>query len=186
MITTNNQSIAEEVRLLSTNGLNRSSYKYGEIVKTGFKLVMTDIQATMGLVQLSKAETLRQKRKTIANKYNEGFIGTPGLIIPPSSLMGNSSYHLYTLILDEELDRDKFLKYLLEKGINTSIHYKPLHTHPYFKEYEDTDFPIANEVGKRIFSLPLYPDLTGEQIEYIIENVKTCIDNYDLPLNSSS
>jgi perosamine synthetase len=131
---------------------------------------MTDIQAALGIAQLKKLEEMWKKRKEVAEKYNQAFknTGIETLKVKPDR---ETSWHLYVIKVN---NRDELYKKLKEKGIGTSVHFIPVYKHPYYKKtfgYKDRNYPVAEEVFKKSLSLPIYPGLSEEEVEYIIENV---------------
>jgi dTDP-4-amino-4,6-dideoxygalactose transaminase len=120
---------------------------------------------------------MRAKRAAIAQKYDEAFGGIPALETPTLRLDRQSALHLYILRLHTErltITRNEFISALKDRDIGTSVHFIPLHMHPYYRDtygYVRSDFPAAAGEYERYFSLPLFPDMTGEQVDYVIECV---------------
>lgn len=190
MVVTNHDAYAKRIGCMRLHGISKDvfdrftstkpSWHY-EVVAPGFKYNMTDIAASLGIHQLKKAWALQERRKSIALKYNSAFsdlpVSTP-LIVNESDV---HSWHLYVLQLNiDELDinRDRFIEILAEQGIGTSVHYIPLHFHPYWQEtykLNEDDFPKSSEAFKRIVSLPNYPKMTDEQVEKVIRVVRAVI-----------
>ncbi len=177
MVTTNNLEIANKIRLQRLHGIsgdawNRYSKKndwYYEVVDLGYKYNTTDLQASIGLVQLKKLEWMKEKRKKIAQKYIESFSGKIDFV---KSLSNNqSSWHLFVIKI---ANRDQLYQKLQDAGISTSVHFIPIHHHPYYKKIfgsDDSLYPIANNIYNKSLSLPIYPSLTEEEVDYIIKNV---------------
>lgn len=190
MVVTNHDAYAKRIGCMRLHGISKDvfdrftstkpSWHY-EVVAPGFKYNMTDIAASLGIHQLKKAWALQERRKSIALKYNSAFsdlpVSTP-LIVNESDV---HSWHLYVLQLNiDELDinRDRFIEILAEQGIGASVHYIPLHFHPYWQEtykLNEDDFPKSSEAFKRIVSLPNYPKMTDEQVEKVIRVVRAVI-----------
>lgn len=190
MLVTNNEDYAKRISCMRLHGISKDvfdrftstkpSWHY-QVVAPGFKYNMTDIAASMGIHQLKKAWILQKRRKAIAYKYNDSFKDLPvvtPLIINESDV---HSWHLYVLQLNiDELDitRDRFIEILAEQGIGTSVHYIPLHFHPYWQEtykLKEDDFPKSSEAFKRIVSLPNYPKMTDEQVDKVVRVVRSVI-----------
>ncbi len=191
MITTDNDEYAERVRIMSLHGISRDAWKrytsegswYYEIMAPGFKYNLTDLAAAVGLAQLRKADSMYQRRKIIASLYNEAFSNIPAIDIPFCEEKGRlddghmHSWHLYVIKLNLEtlsIDRDEFINELKNQGIGTSVHFIPLHIHPYYRDtygYKPEDFPVAYETYKRIVSLPIYPKMTDEDVGRVVEGV---------------
>jgi perosamine synthetase len=187
MITTDNDEYAERMRVMSLHGINKDAWKrytnegswYYEIIAPGYKYNLTDIAAALGVVQLKKAESMRERREEIASRYDEAFKDLSAIEIPPRPSNSNSihSRHLYVIRLNLEsitIDRNKFIDELNLRGIGTSVHFIPLHIHPYYREiygFKPEDFPVAYETYKRIISLPIYPKMEYKDIARVVESV---------------
>jgi dTDP-4-amino-4,6-dideoxygalactose transaminase len=190
MVVTNSDECAKRIGCMRLHGISKDvfdrftstkpSWHY-EVVAPGFKYNMTDIAASIGIHQLKKAWSLQERRKAIAYKYNDAFGDLP--VVTPLIINEDDvhSWHLYVLQLNlDELDigRDKFIEILAEKGIGTSVHYIPLHFHPYWQEtynLKETDFPKSSKAFTRIVSLPNYPKMTDEQVSKVIDVVRDVI-----------
>ena len=177
MITTNNKKIAEKVKLQRLHGINGDAWKryerdndwYYEVIDLGYKYNTTDIQSAMGLVQLEKLDWMRNERKIIAEKYKNAFSGKLNFIEEGNN--NESSWHLFVIKIS---NRDELHQKLKEKGISTSVHFIPIHKHPYYKNrysLKDEQFPVANLVFNQSLSLPIYPGLGELEVEYIIKYV---------------
>ncbi len=177
MVTTNNNKIAEKVKLQRLHGIKGDAWKrnenkndwYYEVVDLGYKYNTTDIQSALGLVQLEKLEWMRDERKNIANIYKDAFSGKIDFI--DESPENESSWHLFVI---KTGNRDELHQKLKEKGIDTSVHFIPIHKHPYYKNrysYNNEDYPVANFVFEKSLSLPIYPGLSDTEVEYIIKYV---------------
>jgi perosamine synthetase len=138
---------------------------------------MTDLQAGLGIAQLRKVDWLWEKRKEIARRYTEAFTSTGGIITPSVKPDRETAWHLYAIKLKLEaltIDRNLFIEKLRERGIETSVHFIPLHRHPYYKNafgLTPGDFPNAEWIYERSVSLPIYPGMTDEEVSYVIEQV---------------
>jgi len=193
MLVTNNKEIADKVKVLRMHGISRDvfdrfmskeiySWDY-DVVENGFKYNITDIASAIGIEQLKKARVKLQERREIAKKYIRAFQDLSYITLPPSykSALDNRedhSWHLYSLILNLEklkIDRDEFANTLINKyNIGVSVHFKPIHMFSYYKNkyaFKDTDFKEAFNMYKRSISLPIYPLLKNEEINYIINSV---------------
>ncbi len=176
------QEIIEQARLWSLHGMSRDAYKrysaegswYYEVVLPGFKCNMTDIQASLGLQQLKKLPAFQARRREVARAYNEAFANMPELEIPTERAEVESALQLYVLRLnlDTSLSTgDSFIEELKARDIGASVHFIPIHLHPYYRDkygYRPEDFPVAFENYKRIVSLPLHPRLSDEDVSRII------------------
>jgi len=177
MVATNNKKIAEKVKLQRLHGINGDAWErykrdndwYYEVIDLGYKYNTTDIQSAMGLVQLEKLDWMRNQRKIIAEKYKNAFSGKLNFI--EEGINNESSWHLFVIKIG---NRDELHQKLKEKGISTSVHFIPIHKHPYYKNrysLKDEQFPVANLVFNQSLSLPIYPGLSELEVEYIIKYV---------------
>jgi perosamine synthetase len=188
MLVTDNDRYAERARMMSLHGLSKDAWKrYSrdgswryDVVAPGFKYNMTDIAAALGLSQLRKSDRMWQRREEIAQRYTEAFRQIPELDLPPIPEHAVHAWHLYVLRLKTErlrAGRDEFLESLNALGIGTSVHFIPLHTFTYYAStygYEDAAFPVACHEFERMFSLPIYSDMSDSEIESVIEAVAQC------------
>jgi len=185
MATTNNEEYAKHMRINRLHGISKDAWDrytskgswYYEVVDNGNKYNTTDINAALGLVQLKKQEILKNKRAYIAKRYNEAFKNCEKIEIPFVKSDRDSSWHLYVIKIP---NRDKVIEKLKEKNIGTSVHFIPIHLHPYYKNsfnYCYDDYPVANEVFEKSLSLPIYPDMNDEEIDYVIENVLKVVND---------
>jgi len=176
MATTNNSDYAKSISINRLHGISKDvwdRYSGGgweyDIVDNGNKYNSTDINAALGLSQLKKLEWMRDRRKEIATRYDNAFNGKIEIVIIKEDR--ETSYHLYVIKVN---NRDDLYTQLKEKGIGTSVHFIPIHKHSYYKkkyDYNNENYPIANEVFSQSLSLPIYPDLSNQDVDYIIENV---------------
>ncbi|HLB25300.1 MAG TPA: DegT/DnrJ/EryC1/StrS family aminotransferase, partial [Nitrospirota bacterium] len=189
MVVTDNDLLAERVRVMSLHGISRDAWKrytsegswYYEINYPGYKYNMPDIQGAIGLQQLRKADALLGIRERHAAAYTDAFRGMPGLETPRVSEDVRHSWHLYIVRLklrELRIDRARFIEELKARGVLASVHFIPLHMHPYYREkygYEAEDFPVAASVYERIVSLPFYPRMTDEELQYVIDCVRDIV-----------
>lgn len=193
MLTTDSDEIADRARVMRLHGISRDAWKrysaggtwFYEIEDVGFKYNMTDIAAALGLVQLDRAEEMRQAREQVARRYDELFRAT-GLLesvdLPEHAAPGDvHAWHLYPLRLRTDrlaVSRDAVIEALKADGIGTSVHFIPLHLHPYYRRmygYAPGDFPVAEREYGREISLPIYPDLTDAEIQRVVAGVARAI-----------
>ena len=188
MITTENEEYADRMRIMSLHGISKDAWKrytaegswYYEITAPGYKYNLTDIAAALGVAQLKKADAFLERRKRIAERYHEAFQELNELDLPGANEGEEGtthSWHLYVIRLNLQqlqIDRNKFIEELRRKGIGTSVHFIPLHIHPYYREtygYQPDDFPVAYEAYKRIISLPIYAKMTDQDVDRVVEAV---------------
>jgi dTDP-4-amino-4,6-dideoxygalactose transaminase len=177
---------------MSLHGISKDAWKrytsegswYYEIVAPGFKYNMTDVAAAMGLVQLSKLEQMNTRRQEIARQYDAAFAAHPALEPPTLSPDSTHPYHLYILRLNLDaltIDRNTFITHLREANIGVSVHWIPLHMHPYYREtygYHAEDFPVAFAEFQRIISLPIYSAMTDQDVADVINAVVQIADEF--------
>jgi dTDP-4-amino-4,6-dideoxygalactose transaminase len=185
MVTTNDAALAEKIRILSLHGLsadawNRFSdkgYRHYDVVCPGFKYNLTDVAASLGLVQLPKLGGWLARREELWRQYDEALAGLPLLTPALPDLDTVHARHLYTVLVEENarIGRDEFMTELHKRGIGTGVHYRALHTHPYYRDrwaFRPEQFPNAYAIGQRTVSLPLTPKLTDLEAHRIIEAVR--------------
>ncbi len=170
MITTDSPELAKRLRRMRLNGIEKNGINQA-MVEWGFKFNVNEISAAIGIEQLKKLDAMNKRRKETAYKYDCAFYG--GFQNQPNPHNeGNHSHHLYPILIN---DRDKLAEYLRSKGIVTAIHYRPIHLMPYYQSilrYKEGSFPVAESIAKRILSIPIYPDMTDEQVDYVIQMIK--------------
>ncbi len=186
MICTDNDEWAERYRIMSLHGISRDAWKrytaegtwYYEIIAPGFKYNMTDVAAAMGLAQLRKVERMWKRRAEIARRYTEAFGELPEVEVPADAPPdGQHAWHLYILRLNLDrlaIDRAQFIDRLKALNIGASVHFIPLHLHPYYRDkygYRPEDFPVAYHEYQRIISLPIYSRMSDQDIQDVIDAV---------------
>jgi perosamine synthetase len=178
MITVHDEELDRRLRRLRWMGITKDTWSraedvskyswYYNVEELGFKCHMNDITAAIGLVQLAKLERTNARRREIVTRYNEAFADLDWLETPVEKDYARSAMHNYVVKLD---DRDRFMAYLQEKGVATGMHYIPNHLYSMYQPYY-TKLPVAESVWNRIVTLPLFPDLTDYQVDYIIAAVR--------------
>lgn len=189
MACTANDSYAERMRIMSLHGISRDAWKrytadgswYYEIVAPGFKYNLTDIASAIGLHQVRKADRLHRQRRLWAQAYTEALQDIEELILPREQPNRVHSWHLYVIRLKLDrlrIDRAEFITELKRRGIGASVHWMPLHLHPYYREkygYRPQDFPNATALFSEIVSLPLFPDLNEADIAHVTDSIREII-----------
>jgi len=187
MALTNNTEFAESMKLFRNHGITSQSEKmtepshgpwYYQQIELGFNYRMTDLQAALGLSQLSRIDGFIEKRNELAKIYDAAFSGTKITpLLPERDRL--SAYHLYLILLPEaDVEKHKqAIVALREQGICAHVHYIPVHLQPYYQQlgFESGDFPNAEQYYQRVISLPLYPKLALSDQHHIIEQVKKSI-----------
>ena len=189
---TGSPELIEEARLWSLHGMSRDAYKrysakgswYYEVVRPGFKYNMTDIQAAIGLHQLRKLPQFQARRREIVRRYNEAFSTLEEMQTPVERSEVEHAWHLYVLRLNLErlrISRSQFIEELSARNIGTSVHFIPIHLHPYYRDkygYQPEDFPVAYREYQRIVSLPLYPRMSDQDVQDVIDAVYDVIQRF--------
>jgi dTDP-4-amino-4,6-dideoxygalactose transaminase len=176
----------ETARVWSLHGMSRDAYKrysaegswYYEVIAPGFKYNISDIQAAIGIQQLARLPAMERRRREIVALYNSAFQDLEALTLPIERPSVEHAWHLYVIRLNLDrltIDRAQFIREMRERKIGTSVHFIPVHLHPYYREkygYKPDDFPVAYREYQRIVSLPLYPRLTDEDVTDVIDAVR--------------
>jgi dTDP-4-amino-4,6-dideoxygalactose transaminase len=187
MLVTNNDDHARRASLMRLHGIQGDAWNryrsegnwYYEVVQPGFKMNLPDLLAAMGISQLRKADTFHERRCEIAEIYRRRFAVMDELELPNPSESAEHSWHLFIVRLRPELiDRNQFIRELKTAGIGTSVHFIPLHFHPYYRDrygYQAGDFPNAEDAYLRAVSLPIFPGMTEAEIERVVTVVEHCV-----------
>ena len=192
MAVTSNQQIADRMRLMSLHGLSRDAWnRYSgsgswdyQIVAPGFKYNLTDIAAALGIHQLARAEAMRDARESISLKYTNELRSVAEVETPCVGDNIRHSWHLYPIRLNLDrlsVNRNTFMEALQKKGVGCSVHWRPLHLHPYYGEtfgWMPDDFPVASREWERLISLPLFPSMTTSEIDHVVESVASICAAY--------
>ncbi|MEC1405200.1 DegT/DnrJ/EryC1/StrS family aminotransferase [Bacillus halotolerans] len=179
------EEAAERARLYGWHGITKNAWnRYGEkgswrydVLLPGFKYNMTDIQAALGLIQLKRVAEIQEKRTRIANYYaseltNQSERAELPLTDIPSHI--THSWHLFILRVKKrgEMERDQFIENMKAKHIGLSVHFIPVHMHPYYSEHFPAKLPVTERIFPEIVSLPLYSQLSKEDCQYIVQSMK--------------
>ena len=189
-LATNNDDLALKVRRLSLHGITKDGWdryaggkwKY-DVTDLGYKYNMPDIAASFGLWQLSQIKKLQDRRKKIAEKYIKGMKNINGIILPKIDFNQNS-LHLFTIrfeINSWTITRDQIIEKLIEMGISVSVHYKPIHLFSYYRKnygFSKGDFPNSEKIYSSIISLPFYPLLKDNEVNYIVDTLSKLSKKY--------
>lgn len=195
MAVTDNEVLAERIRLMSLHGLSRAAWdRHSEnnndwdykILFPGYKYNLTDIASAIGIHQLARAEEMRRQRQSVADAYYAALSDVSEIELPPDDINRIHSWHLFPIRLNLDrlsINRDTFLAELKKQSINCSVHWRPLHLHPFYSQkfsWEASDLPVASQLWERLISLPIFPDMSAEQIAYVTETVKTICLTYSM------
>ncbi|HTE91528.1 MAG TPA: DegT/DnrJ/EryC1/StrS family aminotransferase [Terriglobales bacterium] len=200
MACTASQEHADRMRIMSLHGISRDAWKRYtaegswcyEIVAPGYKYNLTDIAAAIGLHQLRKADQLHERRGQWAELYS-ALLGDMEEVVLPKTLANRiHSWHLFCVRLKldgRDIDRAEVISRMKKAGISTSVHWMPLHMHPYYRQkfgFRPSDLPCAASVYPELISLPLYPDMTAEEVEYVCRTLREIIARSRMAISGAS
>ncbi len=178
MIVTNDENYYKKLVLFRSHGITRDESQmtknegawYYQQLALGYNYRITDIQCGLGISQLKRLDQFVARRRELVSRYNEAFKDVKGITIPYMKDGCNSSWHLYVIQVN---NRKEVFDKLRESGIGVNVHYIPVYKHPYYQEngYKDVKCENAENLYEHLISIPLYPDLTNEQQDYVIEKV---------------
>lgn len=186
MLTTDDEQLANMARMYTSHGMSRNawnryskggSWRY-DVEFAGFKYNMTDLQASLGICQLKKLGEMQTRREKYSAIYDEQLKDAVGISTPSECTIGRSSKHLYIIRVDKtklDIGRDEFIDELTAMNIGTSVHFIPVHLHPFYREHYGTkpgDYPVAEHLFDQIISLPLYPSMKEEDVLYVAGAVR--------------
>tara|TARA_B100001093_G_scaffold78881_1_gene70139 strand:- start:15082 stop:16200 length:1119 start_codon:yes stop_codon:yes gene_type:complete len=181
MLITNNAEYAERAKILRTHGMTSTAYDrvngkgFYDVLEVGYNYRMDDIHSVIGLVQLEKAKSSVALRQGMADRYRENLKESSDLVIPFADYEGNSANHVFGIFVRNG-DVEKIKKQLKEAGITTSNHYPPIHKFSSFQSKNEV-LPLTEEIASRQISLPIYPRMTFEQVDYVCEKIKKLFIN---------
>lgn len=180
-ITTANEEYDRRLRKLRWLGISKDTWSradtgqgyswYYNIEEVGYKYHLSDVAAAIGLAQLSKLERTNARRRQIVQCYNEAFAELDWLERPVERPYVKSALHNYVIKVS---DRDRLMAYLKERGISTGMHYIPNHLYDMYEPYR-TELPVTEEVWKRLVTLPLFPNMTNEQVDYVVSSLRASV-----------
>lgn len=181
MVTTNDDALADKVRLLRSHGMTSvtidrhkgRAYSY-DVVDLGYNYRIDEIRSAIGLVQLEKLEDNNSRRQARQKWYLESLQSVPRMRIPFRSFRGRPAHHIFPILLDQDVSREGFMKRMKERGIQTSIHYPPIHLFGFYRQElgcKAGSLPTCEEVGRREVTLPLYPSMCESDVEYVCRSV---------------
>ena len=187
MIVTKNPEIAKRCRIMRLHGISRDAFDrytsnkpswFYEIVAPGYKYNLTDIASSLGLCQLAKADKFQARRQAMAMRYMNELADLP-IKLPPNITNPDTDLHSWHLfccqLADDKLSRNDLIQQMADRGIGLSVHFIPLHLHPYWKDFyqlESEDFPNATKYFNYAFSLPIYTKMTDEDQSFVIDNLR--------------
>ncbi|MBX7102020.1 MAG: DegT/DnrJ/EryC1/StrS family aminotransferase [Myxococcaceae bacterium] len=187
MAVTQREDYAERMRVMSLHGMSKDAWKrftnqgswYYELVAPGFKYNLTDIASAIGLQQLKRADALWAERKQLAERYRQKLQGFKGLELPVELADRQHSWHLFSVRVVPSawsIDRAKLIDELKALSITCSVHWMPLHLHPYYRKtygYGEGLFPVAESIWPRLISLPLFPGMTAAEQDEVVQGLES-------------
>lgn len=184
MILTDSKEYYEALLMFRSHGITRDKQKltkndgpwYYEQLDLGYNYRITDIQCALGISQLKRLDKFVEKRRSLAFRYDKAFADLENIVTPTQRKGCHNSYHLYVIQVKNK-DRRQVFDALHKAGIGVNVHYIPVYTQPYYREhgYREVNCSNAWEYYTRAISLPLYPDLTYEEQDYVIEKVRDAV-----------
>jgi len=198
MALTDDPALAGRIRLMSLHGLSNDAWhRYNggarwdyRIVAPGFKYNLTDVAAAIGIQQLARAEWMREAREALAWTYQERLASIDEIDLPPDPENRIHAWHLFPIRLKLNrlrIDRNGFIRELQRAGIGCSVHWRPLHLHPYYEDHfrwNPADLPVATAEWQRLISLPLFPTMSPLEQTYVVETVERLCARFRTRLSS--
>ena len=181
-VTLENKDLFESISRLRSHGIDRdalsrfgpdASWAY-DMKELGRNYRMTDFQAALGISQLKKLDVFIEKRTALANRYMQALKDVPWISLPHTSSHVKHAWHIFTVLLDKGISRDAFFKYLRSANIGVNVHYIPVYKHSYYQKNHPVppeNYPVTEDVFNRIITLPLHPQITDDEFEYIISTI---------------
>ena len=190
MLTVDDAALAERCRRLTLHGMSRDAWQrytsagswYYEVLEPGYKQNMTDVQAAIGIHQLQRLGEFTETRQRYARLYDEALADIPEITLPHRHADRSHTFHLYPVQFDTSgltIDRNGIIDELTRCNIGTSVHFIPLHVHPYYRDtfgYEPAAFPVASRIYEGLVSLPLYPAMTEEDVASVHRAVRAIVE----------
>ena len=184
MVTTNDSELAKKIETLKAHGISSSAYEREKKEKpwlraathAGYNFRMCDILAAIGIVQLKKIDKMNELRRQHAEYLNKNLRDIGEIELPVELENCRHVYQMYTIKLEEKLDRTKFIAFLKEKGIGASVHFDPpVHMQPYYANLAHDDLEVTENVSRRIVTLPMFPQLKKEEINFMAGSVEEAV-----------
>lgn len=180
MLTTNNDALAERIKLLRSHGMTSltwdrdrgHSFSY-DVTAAGWNYRIDEMRSALGLVQLRKLEANNQRRAEAVQRYHEKLAVLEGVILPFAHYKGIAAYHLLPIVLPGDEQRPGFAEWLKGLGIQTSMHYPPIHQFTHYRSCTPpVALPVTEQLGRRLVTLPLYPHMSSQHIDMVVEAVR--------------
>jgi dTDP-4-amino-4,6-dideoxygalactose transaminase len=184
MMTTNNDDLAQKLNRLRSHGMTSltwdrhkgHAYSY-DVIDLGYNYRIDEIRAAIGLAQLSKVERNNERRRSLTQIYRDALQElAPQVAVPFQSHMGKTSAHIMPILLPQETKRKEFIDSMKENGIQTSIHYPPIHTFTAYKDTMSWDLSVTEDVAKREITLPLYPAMSNDDVVVVVSAIQASLN----------
>ena len=186
MLTTNDDELAEKVRALVGHGISSTTFKrekqrkpwFRAAILAGYNYRMSNVLAAIGVEQLKRVEQMNHLRREHAAYLTEKLKSISAIRVPVEREFNKHVYQMYTIKVKDRIDRDKFVIRLREEGVGASVHFDPpVHLQPRYKElgYTNDNLPVTEEVARTIVTLPMYPQLTTEELDFIVNQVEKVV-----------
>jgi len=187
-VVTDDEVLHDRLSLLRSHGIDKDAQdRYGpnaswayDMKYLGRNYRITDFQAALGISQLKKLDGFIDKRNELALRYQELLEDVDGVTLPVMKGDVRHAWHLYTILLDESIDRDEFFKYMRSANIGVNLHYIPVYRHSYYVDnygFDTKEFPVTEDAFKRIITLPLFPRMSKQQVEYVVTSISQAIEH---------
>jgi UDP-4-amino-4,6-dideoxy-N-acetyl-beta-L-altrosamine transaminase len=186
MCVTNDEELARRMRILRNQGVDvgamerfgsGASWAY-DVKLLGKNYRMPDFQAALGISQLKKLEGFLRRRQELAYLYGDRLKSVPSITMPHVKPNVRHAWHLYTILLDKKIDRNKFIAAMRAKNIGVNVHYIPIYSFTYYREnfdFKPKDFPVTEDISSRIVSLPMFPKMSDNDVEDVVSAVNESI-----------
>jgi UDP-4-amino-4,6-dideoxy-N-acetyl-beta-L-altrosamine transaminase len=183
MVTTGNADYDRKLRMLRNHGIDKSAAERGASWAYDMKMLgknyrITDFQCALGISQLSRLDANIRRREAIVKQYDDEFVGIPEVTIPHVKQGRRSAWHLYTILLDRKISRDRFFESMRKRNIGVNVHYIPTYRFTYYKEnfkFNPNDYPVTEDVFSRIITLPIFAAMSDQDARDVCEAVRASV-----------
>jgi len=182
MVVTRREDLADRLRLVRSHGMTSltldrhegHAFSY-DVVDLGYNYRTTELNAAIGVEQLKKLPGWNTRRAVLVRTYRELLRSVPGISIPFKEDRFNPVWHIMPVLLPSDVDREAVMVGMRDRGVQTSIHYRPVHTFTAYASEAGTKLERTEEIGMRELTLPLYPAMSGEDVAYVVDSLKRCV-----------
>jgi len=179
MLLTDNEEVADRVRILRSHGMTSTAYErengkeFYDVKEYGYNYRMDDIRASLGLAQLDKLLQDIEKRQGLVDRYHENLADVEAVHVPFLDYEGRASHYVFGVLTDHP-NRVQLREEMEERNVGTSMHYPPVHQFECYEPFS-TSLPVTEEIGQREISLPLFHDMTVDQVDYVCDTLRECL-----------